>query len=222
MNTRLQVEHPVTECITGLDLVEQMIRVAAGEKLRFTQARDPRRGWAMECRINAEDPFRNFLPLHRPAGEVPAAAADDGGRPLPVPEGGGVRVDTGVRGRRDPDVLRLDDRQADRARLDRDDAIRKMREALNAFVIRGVSSNIPFQSALLAHPKFAGKFNTGFIAEHYPKGFRPPRWCRTTSRTSCSCWPCAAHRRMRERAGRASPGSCPATSVEIGDGSSSC
>ena len=95
MNTRLQVEHPVTECITGVDLVEQMIRVAAGEPLPFTQDQIPRRGWAIECRINAEDPFRGFLPStgrlvrYQPPETTMEAAA-------PMPEGGGVRVDTGV------------------------------------------------------------------------------------------------------------------------------
>ena len=95
MNTRLQVEHPVTECITGLDLVEQMIRVAAGEKLAFGQADVKRNGWAMECRINAEDPFRGFLPStgrlvrYLPPPQTMESAA-------PMPEGGGVRVDTGV------------------------------------------------------------------------------------------------------------------------------
>ena len=83
MNTRLQVEHPVTECITGLDLVELMIRVAAGEKLPLAQADVKRNGWAIECRINAEDPFRNFLPSHRPAGALPAAQGDACGRPTP-------------------------------------------------------------------------------------------------------------------------------------------
>jgi propionyl-CoA carboxylase alpha chain len=173
MNTRLQVEHPVTECITGLDLVEQMIRVAAGEKLAFTQDEVQRKGWAIECRINAEDPFRNFLPStgrlvrYLPPPQTMEAAA-------PVPDAGGVRVDTGVyEGGEIP--MYYDSMIAKLIAFgrDRDDAIMKMREALNGFVIRGVSSNIPFQSALLAHPKFAaGDFNTGFIAEHYAHGFR--------------------------------------------------
>ncbi|MFT3955863.1 MAG: acetyl-CoA carboxylase biotin carboxylase subunit [Piscinibacter sp.] len=172
MNTRLQVEHPVTECITGLDLVEQMIRVAAGEKLAFTQAQIPRRGWAMECRINAEDPFRNFLPStgrlvkYQPPAQTMEAS-------LPVPEGGGVRVDTGVyEGGEIPMYYDSMIAKLIVHGLDRDDAIGRMREALNAFVIRGISSNIPFQSALLAHPRFVSSdFNTGFIAEQYPKGF---------------------------------------------------
>jgi propionyl-CoA carboxylase alpha chain len=163
MNTRLQVEHPVTECITGLDLVELMIRVAAGERLPFTQDEIRRDGWAMECRINAEDPLRNFLPS---TGRLV--------RYEPPEEVDGVRVDTGVyEGGEipmfyDSMIAKLIVHGRDRA-----DAIAKMREALNRFVIRGISSNIPFQAALLAHPKFvAGDFNTGFIAEHFPKGFR--------------------------------------------------
>ncbi len=172
MNTRLQVEHPVTECITGLDLVELMIRVAAGEPLPFTQDQIPRQGWAMECRINAEDPFRNFLPStgrlvrYAPPSLTMEAAA-------PVPPNGGVRVDTGVvEGGEipmhyDSMIAKLIVHGRDRA-----DAIARMRDALNSFVIRGISSNIPFQAALLAHPKFAaGDFNTGFIAEHFGKGF---------------------------------------------------
>ena len=172
MNTRLQVEHPVTECITGLDLVELMIRVAAGEKLPFTQAQVPRNGWAIECRINAEDPFRGFLPstgrlvtYRTPDATLHAAQ--------PMADGGGVRVDTGVyEGGEipmyyDSMIAKLIVHGRDRA-----DAIARMRDALNAFVIRGIASNVPFQAALLAHPEFAaGRFNTGFIAEHYPKGF---------------------------------------------------
>ncbi|MBX3605818.1 MAG: acetyl-CoA carboxylase biotin carboxylase subunit [Piscinibacter sp.] len=172
MNTRLQVEHPVTECITGLDLVEQMIRVAAGEKLGFTQEQIPRRGWAIECRINAEDPFRNFLPsTGRLVRYQPPAQTMESAQP--VPEGGGVRVDTGVyEGGEIPMYYDSMIAKLIVHGLDRDDAIRRVREALNAFVIRGISSNIPFQAALLAHSKFvAGDFNTGFIAEQYPKGF---------------------------------------------------
>ncbi len=171
MNTRLQVEHPVTECITGLDLVELMIRVAAGEKLPLAQKDVQRNGWAIECRINAEDPFRNFLPStgrlvrFQPPHQTMFAA--DPAKLM------GVRVDTGVQD--GGEIPMFYDSMIAKLIVhgkDRLDAIAKMREALNAFVIRGISSNIPFQSALLAHPKFvAGDFNTGFIAENYGKGF---------------------------------------------------
>jgi len=175
MNTRLQVEHPVTECITGLDLVEQMIRVAAGEKLGFTQGEIPREGWAIECRINAEDPFRNFLPstgrlvkYQPPAQTLEASVRTLQGGPI-----GGVRVDTGVYD--GGEIPMFYDSMIAKLIVhgrDRNEAIARMREALNAFVIRGISSNIPFQAALLAHPRFvSGDFNTGFIAEHYSKGF---------------------------------------------------
>ena len=172
MNTRLQVEHPVTEAITGLDLVELMIRVAAGEKLPLTQAQVQRNGWAIECRINAEDPFRNFLPstgrLVRFAPPAQTMLQGDTANLL------GVRVDTGVRD--GGEIPMFYDSMIAKLIVhgnDRLDAIAKMREALNGFVIRGVSSNIPFQAALLAHPKFvAGDFNTGFIAENYAHGFR--------------------------------------------------
>ena len=172
MNTRLQVEHPVTECITGLDLVELMIQVAAGEKLPLMQKDVQRNGWAMECRINAEDPFRNFLPStgrlvrFQPPKETMFAA--DTSQLL------GVRVDTGVED--GGEIPMFYDSMIAKLIVhgkDRMDAIAKMREALNGFVIRGVSSNIPFQAALLAHPQFvAGDFNTGFIAENYGQGFR--------------------------------------------------
>ena len=172
MNTRLQVEHPVTECITGLDLVELMIRVAAGEKLPLTQADVKREGWAIECRINAEDPFRGFLPstgrLVRfqppPQTLVQGNASTDFG----------TRVDTGVQ--EGGEIPMYYDSMIAKLIVhgsDRTDAIERMRDALNGFVIRGVASNIPFQAALLAHPDFAsGDFNTGFINEHYPSGFR--------------------------------------------------
>ncbi len=172
MNTRLQVEHPVTECITGLDLVELMIRVAAGEKLPLTQAEVKREGWAIECRINAEDPFRNFLPStgrlvrFNPPHET-MWQADTAHRY-------GVRVDTGVYD--GGEIPMYYDSMIAKLIVhgkDRNDAIAKMREALNGFVIRGINSNIPFQAALLAHPDFvSGNFNTGFIAHHYANGFR--------------------------------------------------
>ena len=172
MNTRLQVEHPVTECITGLDLVELMIRVAAGEKLPIEQKGVKRDGWAMECRINAEDPFRSFLPstgrLVRFAPPAQTMFASD------TAHWQGVRVDTGVQD--GGEIPMFYDSMIAKLIVhgkDRLDAITKMREALNGFVIRGVSSNIPFQAALLAHPKFvAGDFNTGFIAENYSQGFK--------------------------------------------------
>ncbi|MDP4302774.1 acetyl-CoA carboxylase biotin carboxylase subunit [Leptothrix discophora] len=181
MNTRLQVEHPVTECITGLDLVEQMIRVAAGEKLSFGQADIPRQGWAIECRINAEDPFRNFLPStgRLVRYQPPQADLEQGSETLQGPayaagRFGGVRVDTGVY--EGGEIPMFYDSMIAKLIVhgrDRNDAIAKMREALNGFVIRGISSNIPFQAALLAHPRFVtGEFNTGFIAEHYAKGFK--------------------------------------------------
>jgi propionyl-CoA carboxylase alpha chain len=225
MNTRLQVEHPVTEAITGLDLVEQMIRVAAGERLGFTQAQVRRRGWAMECRINAEDPFRNFLPStgrlvkYQPPAQTMEAALPvlgmGGNRLADAP--GGVRVDTGVyEGGEIP--LYYDSMIAKLIvhGVDREDAIRRMREALNAFVIRGIASNIPFQAALLAHPKFvSGDFNTGFITEQYPKGFSAalvphddPVFLLMVA--------AATHRRMRERASRIT-GQLPGHELEIGE-----
>jgi propionyl-CoA carboxylase alpha chain len=166
MNTRLQVEHPVTEMVTGLDLVELMIRIAAGEQLPFTQDQVRRDGWAVECRINAEDPARGFLPS---TGRLV--------RYLPPPESdGAVRVDTGVYEGGDIPVYydsmiaKVITRGGTRA-----EAIARMRDALNAFVIRGISSNIAFQAALLQHPRFvAGDFHTGFLAEEFPKGFRAP------------------------------------------------
>ncbi len=162
MNTRLQVEHPVTENITGIDLVEQMIRVAAGEKLSFTQEDIKLDGWSIECRINAEDPFRGFLPsTGRLVRFQPPAQTD------------GVRVDTGVY--EGGEISMYYDSMIAKLIVhgkDRQQAIERMRDALNAFVIRGISSNIPFQAALLQHPRFiSGSFNTGFIAEEYPTGF---------------------------------------------------
>jgi propionyl-CoA carboxylase alpha chain len=163
MNTRLQVEHPVTELITGVDLVELMIRVAAGEKLPLTQDEVQLNGWSMECRINAEDPFRGFLPsTGRLVKFQPPKEVD-----------GQVRVDTGVYD--GGEISMFYDSMIAKLIVHgatREQAISRMRDALNGFVIRGISSNIPFQAALMQHPRFqSGNFNTGFIAEEYPKGF---------------------------------------------------
>jgi propionyl-CoA carboxylase alpha chain len=149
-----------------------MIRVAAGEKLPIEQKDVQRNGWAIECRINAEDPFRNFLPstgrlvrFQTPHQTMFQANTTDLY---------GVRVDTGVQD--GGEIPMFYDSMIAKLIVhgkDRNDAIAKMREALNGFVIRGISSNIPFQAALLAHPRFvSGDFNTGFIAEQYSKGFR--------------------------------------------------
>ena len=163
MNTRLQVEHPVTEMITGLDLVELMIRIAAGEKLDLTQDDITPKGWAIECRINAEDPYRGFLPS---TGRLVKFQQ-------PETSNGKVRVDTGVYEggeismHYDSMIAKLICHGETRLQ-----AIERMRDALNGFFIRGVSSNIPFQSALMQHPRFvSGIFTTAFIAEEYPRGF---------------------------------------------------
>jgi propionyl-CoA carboxylase alpha chain len=146
--------------------------VAAGEKLPLTQSEVKRDGWAIECRINAEDPFRNFLPstgrLVRFTPPKESMWQADIGHKY------GVRVDTGVF--EGGEIPMFYDSMIAKLIVhgkDRNDAIAKMREALNGFVIRGISSNIPFQAALLAHPDFvSGNFNTGFIAQHYAGGFR--------------------------------------------------
>ena len=162
MNTRLQVEHPVTEMTTGLDLVELMIRVAAGEKLPLVQKDIGINGWAIESRVYAEDPARNFLPstgrlsYYRPPAEDEHVRVDTG-----VDEGGEVSMFY------DPMIAKLITYGEDRS-----DAITRMRAALDQFVIRGVTNNIPFLSALMAHPKFvSGEINTNMIAEEYPEGY---------------------------------------------------
>jgi propionyl-CoA carboxylase alpha chain len=170
MNTRLQVEHPVTELITGLDLVELMIRVAIGEKLPLQQKDVKLDGWAMEARLYAEDPFRNFLPS---TGRLVKYREPDPGKD--------VRVDTGVyEGGEismfyDPMIAKLCSYGKTR-----DQAIDRMRRALDEFYVRGVSHNVPFLAALMAHPRFvAGRLTTNFIAEEFKGGFSaahlPPR-----------------------------------------------
>lgn len=207
MNTRLQVEHPVTEMITGLDLVEQMIRVAAGEKLSFTQDQVQLNGWAMECRINAEDPFRNFLPsIGRLVKYIPPAQHERA-----------VRVDTGVyEGGEismyyDSMIAKLITHGATRDR-----AIERMREALNEFCIRGVSSNIAFQAALMQHPRFvSGNITTNFIAEEYPKGFSAEDVAHDDPAMLISV-AASIHRAYLGRAGRIT-GQMPGHSRHIGE-----
>jgi len=170
MNTRLQVEHPVTELITGLDLVELMIRVAAGEKLPFQQKDVKLNGWAMEARLYAEDPFRNFLPStgrlvkYREPPVGPDVRVDSG-----VYEGGEISMFY------DPMIAKLCTHGKTR-----NAAIGRMRRALDEFYVRGVSHNVPFLAALMAHPRFvSGKLTTNFIAEEFKGGFTtahlPPR-----------------------------------------------
>jgi propionyl-CoA carboxylase alpha chain len=230
MNTRLQVEHPVTECITGLDLVEQMIRVAAGEPLAFTQDQVRRVGWAIECRINAEDPLRGFLPstgrlvTFQPPPQTLEAAIPtlphpdgDAETPTAAPAVGGIRVDTGVyEGGEipmyyDSMICKLIAHGSDRA-----DAIARMREALNAFAIRGIASNIRFQSALLSHPRFvSGAFNTGFIADEFPNGFTDQS-VRHEDPDFMIALAAVVNRRLLDRAARIS-GQLPGHEMRIGE-----
>jgi propionyl-CoA carboxylase alpha chain len=168
MNTRLQVEHPVTEMITGLDLVEQMIRVAAGEPLSFAQADVKLDGWAVESRVYAEDPTRGFLPstgrltVYRPPAEGAAGGAtirNDTG----VAEGGEISIYY------DPMIAKLVTHAPTRRA-----AIEAQAHALDAFAIEGIRHNIPFLSALMAHERWRdGRLSTGFIAEEFPEGFTP-------------------------------------------------
>ncbi|WP_170585639.1 acetyl-CoA carboxylase biotin carboxylase subunit [Ruegeria arenilitoris] len=181
MNTRLQVEHPVTELITGVDLVEQMIRVAAGEPLSITQDDVKLTGWAIENRLYAEDPYRNFLPSigrltrYRPPQEVAAGPLLENGKwQGDAPSGEtAVRNDTGVyEGGEismyyDPMIAKLCTWAPTR-----EQAIEAMRVALDSFEVEGIGHNLPFLSAVMDHPKFvSGDMTTAFIAEEYPDGF---------------------------------------------------
>lgn len=194
MNTRLQVEHPVTEYVTGLDLVELMIRIAGGESLPISQADVKLTGWAIEARIYAEDPFRNFLPSvgrlvrYAPPAETEHVRVDTG-----VYEGGEVSIHY------DPMIAKLITYGKNRQ-----ESIQRMRAALNEFTIRGVSHNISFLGALVNHPRFAeGRLSTNLIAEEYPHGFDAKNvvhddpWLLITV---CG----VIHRRYRERAAQIS------------------
>jgi propionyl-CoA carboxylase alpha chain len=167
MNTRLQVEHPVTELVTGVDLVELMIRVAAGEKLPLKQSDVKLNGWAVESRVYAEDPFRNFLPSigrlvkYRP----PAEGAKDG---ITVRNDTGVEEGGEISMYYDPMIAKLVTHGPTRIA-----AIDAQAEALDAFYIDGIQHNIPFVTALMQHPRWReGRLSTGFIAEEYPEGFK--------------------------------------------------
>ncbi len=197
MNTRLQVEHPVTELITGVDLVEQMIRVANGEKLSMTQADVKLTGWAIENRLYAEDPYRGFLPSigrltrYRPPMEIAAG-------PLLVndkwqgdaPSGAmAVRNDTGVyEGGEismyyDPMIAKLCTWAPTRAA-----AIERMRVALDSFEVEGIGHNLPFLSAVMDHPKFiSGEMTTAFIAEEFPNGFEGVELAESDLRRIAAC-----------------------------------
>ena len=193
MNTRLQVEHPVTELVTGIDLVEQMIRVAAGEPLAFKQSDVKLNGWAVESRIYAEDPYRNFAPsIGRLVRYRPPAEGER--------DGVTVRNDTGVfEGGEisiyyDPMIAKLVTHAKTRA-----EAIDAQADALDAFTIEGIRHNIPFLAAIMQHPRWrAGKLSTAFIAEEFPRRFRAD--CADGRRGAHHCRRC---RRDRSRAGRA-------------------
>ena len=184
MNTRLQVEHPVTEAVTGLDLVEWMIRIAAGEALPFAQGDVRMDGWAMEARVYAEDPERDFLPAtgrllrYRPpraaGGRVPPGPPAPGAAADPA---NGVRVDDGVEEGGevpvwyDPMIAKLVT-----TGRDRDEALDRLEMALDRYTVRGVTTNLPFLAALARHPGFrAGELSTAFIDEHFPDGFTAAR-----------------------------------------------
>ena len=190
MNTRLQVEHPVTEKITGLDLVEWMIRIAAGETLPFTQDEIPLKGWSIEARIYAEDPLRNFLPS---SGRLKRYSQPE--------ENDAIRVDTGVSEggeisiHYDPMIAKVISHGANR-----EEAIERMAEALDEFHIRGVSHNIGFLAALMAHPRFAeGRISTDFIAEEYPDGFNAQHLAPKDPKIMIAA-AAAVHRAYQERA----------------------
>jgi propionyl-CoA carboxylase alpha chain len=196
MNTRLQVEHPVTELITGVDLVEQMIRVAAGEKLSLKQSDIGIHGWAIENRLYAEDPYRGFLPSigrltrYRPPAEVAEktrAVRNDTG----VFEGGEISMYY------DPMIAKLCTWAPTRGA-----AIEEMRNALDSFEIEGIGHNLPFLAAVMDHPKFiSGDMTTAFIAEEYPEGFNgvvlPEAEVRRTAAAAAAMHRVAEIRRSR-------------------------
>ncbi|XP_053563787.1 propionyl-CoA carboxylase alpha chain, mitochondrial [Bombina bombina] len=164
MNTRLQVEHPITECITGLDLVQEMIRVAKGYSLRHKQADIPINGWAVECRVYAEDPFKSFglpsigrLSQYEEPNHLPGVRVDSG-----IQEGSDISIFY------DPMISKLVTHGSDRT-----EALKRMEDALDNYVIRGVTHNIPLLREVITHPLFIkGDITTKFLPEVYPDGFK--------------------------------------------------
>ena len=206
MNTRLQVEHPVTEMVTGLDLVELMIRVAAGEKLPITQADVTLNGWAVESRVYAEDPTRGFLPstgrlvTYRPPAEGPVEGGATVRNDTGVFEGGEISIYY------DPMIAKLVTHAPTRIA-----AIEAQAQALDAFAIAGIRHNIPFLSALMAHPRWReGALSTGFIAEEFPDGFSEQAPTGTTARRFAAVAVAIddlMNRRKRAISGQRRPGS---------------
>ncbi|WPY00380.1 Acyl-CoA carboxylase subunit alpha [Candidatus Trichorickettsia mobilis] len=162
MNTRLQVEHPVTELVTGIDIVEEMIKIAAGEKLTFSQQDIVLKGWAIESRICAEDPSRGFLPS---SGRITEYSEP--------PKSSNIRIDNGIGSGGEVSMF-YDSMIAKLCTYHetREQAIEVMRSALSSYIIKGIAHNISFLEAVMSHPRFiSGDINTGFIAEEYPDGF---------------------------------------------------
>ena len=196
MNTRLQVEHPVTELITGIDLVEQMIRVAYGEKLAIKQSDVKINGWAIESRVYAEDPYRNFLPStgRLVRYQPPAEGTHDG---LTIRNDTGVYEGGEISMFYDPMIAKLVTHGPDRK-----SAIEHMSRALDAFYIEGIQQNIPFLSALMEHPRWIeGRLSTAFIAEEYPDGFHPRAPSGDVERTICAVATCVDHFQNTRRRG---------------------
>ncbi|MGI2033415.1 acetyl-CoA carboxylase biotin carboxylase subunit [Rhizobium panacihumi] len=200
MNTRLQVEHPVTELITGIDLVEQMIRVAAGEKLSFGQSEIKLNGWAIESRLYAEDPYRNFLPSigrlsrYRPPSEGEAVGGTIVRNDTGVFEGGEISMYY------DPMIAKLCTWAPGEGEKARRAAIGAMSQALDAFEVEGIGHNLPFLSAVMRQERFrAGRLTTAYIAEEFPEGFDgvPPDEAETRKLAAIAAF---IHRVVRHRA----------------------
>ncbi len=196
MNTRLQVEHPVTEMITGIDLVEQMIRIASGEPLPFAQADIPMNGWAIESRVYAEDPYRRFLPSTGRLTRYRPPADGHVGDAI-IRTDAGVEEGSEISRHYDPLVAKLNAWAPTRA-----GATAAMADALDAFEIEGIGHNLPFLQALMGHPRFlAGDLSTAFVAEEWPDGFfgvdLAPDYLARVAAAACAMWRVAEIRRSR-------------------------